>query len=130
MVGHISPGNDASSIAAHIPRLLAMSTPKPIYYYNYTVGECRDLVFGVSLVDYANSRDLEDGEIPKIVKICIQEIEERGLNAEGIYRVIVRIFVPRWLYADIILLQVSGRLAAVQEVRLDGNLGDTDNIRC
>lgn len=87
VVDKISPGGDAAIIDSHIPRLLAISTPKPMYYYNYNVGECRDLVFGVSLVDYANSRDLEDGQIPKIINICINEIEERGLNSEGIYRV-------------------------------------------
>ena len=87
VVSKISPGGDAAIIAAHIPRFLALARPKPVYYYNYTVGECRDLVFGVSLTDYANSRDLEEGDIPRIIKISIREIEERGLNAEGIYRV-------------------------------------------
>lgn len=87
VVSKISPGGDAAIIATHIPRLLALARPKPVFYYNYTVGECRDLVFGVSLTDYANSRDLEEGDIPRIIKICIKEIEERGLNAEGIYRV-------------------------------------------
>lgn len=51
------------------------------------VGECRDLIFGVSLVDYATARGLPEGEVPKIIRICIQDIEQRGLDAEGIYRV-------------------------------------------
>ncbi|TCD68833.1 hypothetical protein EIP91_009700 [Steccherinum ochraceum] len=83
----ISPQQDAIVLTARIPRMLSAAMPKPIYYYNYHVGECPDLVFGVTLVDYATSRGLPDGEIPKIVKICIQEIEERGMNTEGIYRV-------------------------------------------
>ena len=51
----------------------------------------------MGLVDYANSRSLHEGEVPKIVRLCIAEIEKRGLNTEGIYR-------------------VSGRLANVQAV--------------
>ncbi|KAI0080062.1 RhoGAP-domain-containing protein [Panus rudis PR-1116 ss-1] len=98
IVERINPEKDASSIASQIPQLLAQASPKPQYYYNYTVGECRDLIFGVSLVDYATSRGLSDGEIPKIVKICINEIENRGMDAEGIYR-------------------VSGRHAAVTELQ-------------
>lgn len=87
MVEKIAPERDSTAIAAVIPRLLSAATPKPIYYYNYNVGECRDLIFGVSLVDYATARGLPEGEIPKIVRICIQDIEQRGLEAEGIYRV-------------------------------------------
>ena len=74
-------------VTANIPRLLALATPKPLYYQNFAGGECRDLIVGVSLVDYATAKGLGEGEIPKIVRICIKEIEERGLDAEGIYRV-------------------------------------------
>lgn len=86
-VERISPERDAMTIASHIPRLLSAAAPKPVYYYNYTVGECRDLIFGVTLVDYATSRGLPEGEIPKIIRICLKEIDERGINTEGIYRV-------------------------------------------
>lgn len=68
-------------------KMLAAQAPKPQYYQNYGVGECRDLIFGVSLVDYATANSLGEGEIPKIVRICIKEIDDRGLDAEGIYRV-------------------------------------------
>ncbi|KAI0662467.1 RhoGAP-domain-containing protein [Cubamyces menziesii] len=98
MVEKIAPQRDSAAIAENIPRMLAAATPKPVYYYNYNVGECKDLIFGVSLVDYATARGLPDGEIPKIIRICIQDIEQRGLDAEGIYR-------------------VSGRHAAVQELQ-------------
>ncbi|KAI8983411.1 hypothetical protein BD414DRAFT_81407 [Trametes punicea] len=98
MVEKIVPQRDSATIAESIPRMLAAATPKPVYYYNYNVGECKDLIFGVSLVDYATARGLAEGEIPKIVRICIQDIEQRGLDAEGIYR-------------------VSGRHAAVQELQ-------------
>ncbi len=97
MVEKIVPQRDSAAIAASIPRLLAAITPKPIYYYNYNVGECKDLIFGVSLVDYATARGPLEGDIPKIIRICVEDIDKRGLEAEGIYR-------------------VSGRHAAVQEV--------------
>ncbi|THH28277.1 hypothetical protein EUX98_g5904 [Antrodiella citrinella] len=83
----ISPERDALSTSARIPHLLAAATPKRVYYFHHVVGECRDLIFGVSLADYATSRGLTDGDIPKIVRICIKEIEDRGMNTEGIYRV-------------------------------------------
>ena len=83
----ISPQKDTAQLAARIPRLMASATPKPVYYHNYTVGECRDLIFGVTLVDYATSRGLPEGEVPRIIKLCVREVETRGLDAEGIYRV-------------------------------------------
>lgn len=86
-VEKINPEKDTTLVTVHIPRLLALATPKPLYYDNFAVGECRDLIFGVSLVDYATAKGLADGEIPKIVRICIREIDQRGLEAEGIYRV-------------------------------------------
>ncbi|KAI0828264.1 RhoGAP-domain-containing protein [Trametes gibbosa] len=98
MVDKISPQRDSTAITDAIPRLLAAVTPRPIYYYNFNVGECKDLIFGVTLVDYATARAVPEGEIPKIVRICIQDIEQRGLDCEGIYR-------------------VSGRHAAVQELQ-------------
>ncbi|KAG9314701.1 hypothetical protein JVU11DRAFT_5510 [Chiua virens] len=98
VVAKISPEKDVSLVTAHIPRALASLIPKPIFYYNYNVGECSDLIFGVSLVDYATSRGPGEIDIPKIVKICIQEVDERGLEAEGIYR-------------------VSGRHAVVQDLQ-------------
>ncbi|KZT65545.1 RhoGAP-domain-containing protein [Daedalea quercina L-15889] len=90
-VARISPGRDSSTVGYNIPRLLAAAIPRPVYYYNYTVGECKDLIFGVSLVDYATARNLHgvEGEqgVPKIVRICVRDIEKRGIECEGIYRV-------------------------------------------
>jgi hypothetical protein len=51
------------------------------------MGESKHLIMGVSLVDYASARSLKDNAIPRIVELCIREVEARGLNAEGIYRV-------------------------------------------
>jgi hypothetical protein len=74
-------------VHAYIGQSLASSIPKPIRYHNFYVGECKDLIFGFSLQDYATARDLPEGEIPKIVRICIEEVDRRGLDVEGIYRV-------------------------------------------
>jgi hypothetical protein len=97
-VDRISPSKDLHALSQAIPRSLASAIPQPVLYWNYNVGECSDLIFGVSLVDYATARGLAEGEVPKIVRICIQEVDSRGLENEGIYR-------------------VSGRHAIVQEVR-------------
>lgn len=90
-VARISSARDSAIIGYNIPRMLAAALPKPIYYYNFTVGECKDLIFGVSLVDYATARNLHgvEGEqgVPKIVRICVKDIDKRGLECEGIYRV-------------------------------------------
>ena len=94
----------------------------PTLYHNYIVGECCDLIFGTSLVDYATSRGMtgqpgvalglaaggkqvvkeKGGEkakfadvaigsapetVPRLVKLCVHDIDERGLMSEGIYRV-------------------------------------------
>ena len=87
MVDRISPERDTTILTANIPKSFALAVPKPIMYYNYHVGECKDLIFGVTLADYATARGLAEGEIPKIVKLCIEYIDERGLDSEGIYRV-------------------------------------------
>jgi hypothetical protein len=86
-VEKISPEKDVSKLASNIAHALASAIPKPMLYYNYSVGECADLIFGTSLVDYATARGLADGELPKIVRICIHEVDTRGLDYEGIYRV-------------------------------------------
>lgn len=86
VVEKVSPENDTSVLSASLRRSPALSTPRPIFYYNYHVGECPDLVFGCKLVDCANARGSEN-EVPKIIGICIEEVNRRGLDAEGIYRV-------------------------------------------
>ncbi|TDL28854.1 hypothetical protein BD410DRAFT_760544 [Rickenella mellea] len=86
-VSHISSQKDVSLLSSSIPRYLQQSTPRRTLYHNFRVGDCQDLIFGVGLVDYAHSRALRDGDIPKIVRICVSEVDKRGLNSEGVYRV-------------------------------------------
>lgn len=78
---------DVSILATFIPRSLAAAIPEPVLYQHGQVGECNDLIFGFSLLDYANAKNLQENEIPRIVRICIKEIDQRGLECEGIYRV-------------------------------------------
>ncbi|PWN37561.1 RhoGAP-domain-containing protein [Meira miltonrushii] len=63
-------------------------------YIHYQYGECRDLLFGVSLTDYAFNRAQQapphlgppKAEAPLIVQKCIEYIEEKALDQPGIYR--------------------------------------------
>ncbi|KAF9458728.1 hypothetical protein BDZ94DRAFT_1269896 [Collybia nuda] len=87
IVDRISPEKDIAKLSAYIPRSLASAIPEPILYQHGQVGLCNDLIFGFGLVDYATAKGLQDGETPKIIRICIREMDQRGLESEGIYRV-------------------------------------------
>ncbi|KAG9018048.1 hypothetical protein FRB90_012551 [Tulasnella sp. 427] len=109
---------------AYIDIALKRTLP-PTLYYNYLVGESKDLIFGDSLVGYATSHGItgepgvalgmtgmgkvgsRDGgprmsreeprglepigtaqeTVPRLVRLCIQDVDSRGLDVEGIYRV-------------------------------------------
>ncbi|KAF9523586.1 hypothetical protein CPB83DRAFT_862570 [Crepidotus variabilis] len=87
IVDRISPEKDLAKVMNQIPRSLQSAIPDPILYEHGQVGECNDLIFGFSLVDYAVAKQLPEGAIPKIVKLCVAEIDKRGLESEGIYRI-------------------------------------------
>lgn len=87
IVEKVSPEKDKLRLTATIPRSLAAAMTDPVLYEHGFVGECNDLIFGFGLVDYAFTKGLPDNEIPRIVRICIREIDKRGLDCEGIYRV-------------------------------------------
>lgn len=84
-IAEIDPIKDATSALA------AFAEPvfePPVYYVNYFVGECRSLLFGISLVDYVNAKPASStSQIPLIVRRCIDEIEQRCLDFQGIYRI-------------------------------------------
>ncbi|CAM0137612.1 hypothetical protein VKS41_003082 [Umbelopsis sp. WA50703] len=59
--------------------------PSSIFYHNYYAGESKDLLFGISLVEYANAHRRS---VPLIVIKCIEAIERLGgIKREGIYRI-------------------------------------------
>ncbi|CAG8529910.1 6537_t:CDS:10, partial [Acaulospora colombiana] len=86
VIHQINPAHDLNRLRQLTSASLQNAFPKRILYFNYHAGECRDMLFGVSLLDYASSRGLKDNMPPKIVSICISEVEARGLRSEGIYR--------------------------------------------
>ncbi|KAG2179647.1 hypothetical protein INT44_006495 [Umbelopsis vinacea] len=61
----------------------AVSTP--IYYHNYYSGESKDLLFGISLLEYAHAHRRT---VPLLVIQCVEAVERMGgLKREGIYRI-------------------------------------------
>ncbi|XP_057586812.1 rho GTPase-activating protein 12 isoform X2 [Hippopotamus amphibius kiboko] len=62
-------------------------------------GYIKDQVFGANL---ANLCQRENGTVPKFVKLCIDHVEQYGLDIDGIYR-------------------VSGNLAVIQKLRFAVN---------
>ncbi|KAF8634448.1 hypothetical protein AX15_000895 [Amanita polypyramis BW_CC] len=101
LVSKISPEIDVTKLKSLIPHSLASAIPEPILYQHGQVGFCNDLIFGFSLVDYATTKGLKDGTVPTIVRLCVQEIDLRGLECEGIYRVSGRHAVVQALQHDI-----------------------------
>lgn len=87
LVDAISPEKDTSKLGPQFSRSLALATPEQVYYQHGAIGTCKDLIFGFNLQDYATDKNLHDGQIPRVVRICIREVDKRGLEAEGIYRV-------------------------------------------
>ncbi|XP_037366380.1 rho GTPase-activating protein 12 isoform X2 [Talpa occidentalis] len=62
-------------------------------------GYIKDQVFGANLASLCQK---ESGTVPKFVKLCIEHVEEFGLDVDGIYR-------------------VSGNLAVIQKLRFAVN---------
>ena len=74
---------DVSNLIASFRRDLSFSTPPLTLYRNYRPGEYPNLIFGVPLVDLRMNED----KVPKVMRICIEEVEKRGLHIEKIYAV-------------------------------------------
>lgn len=83
-VEKISAKTDTSALTTSLRSSFALSIPPRTLCYNYDVGECSDLVFGVSLADYATVRESQD-RVPYILRLCIEEVDKRGLGVERIY---------------------------------------------
>ena len=75
-------GEDVSDLRASFRQALSFSIPPLTLYRNYSSpGAYSELIFGVPLVDLETSRD----NIPKVMRMCIDEIEKRGLKTKNIY---------------------------------------------
>ena len=76
-------GTDTSDLRASFSRALSFSIPPLTLYRNYRPGAYSDLIFGVPLVDVETYED----NVPKVMRMCIEEVEKRGLDTKGIYSV-------------------------------------------
>ena len=78
-----------SDLRASFRRALSFSIPPPTIYRNYCPGVQPEsipdsgMVFGVPLVDVETNQD----NVPKVMRICIEEVEKRGLHTKRIYSV-------------------------------------------
>ncbi|KAH8984610.1 hypothetical protein EDB92DRAFT_1819013 [Lactarius akahatsu] len=69
-------GTDTSNLKASFRRTFSSSIPPPALYLNYRLGAHSNLVFGVLLRDCMTDGDC----VPKIIRMCMKEVEERGLD--------------------------------------------------
>ncbi|KAH9168913.1 hypothetical protein EDB89DRAFT_2073489 [Lactarius sanguifluus] len=74
-------GTDTSNLKASFRHTFSSSIPPPALYLNYRLGAHSNLVFGVLLRDCMTDGDC----VPKVIRMCMNEVEERGLDTYGIY---------------------------------------------
>jgi hypothetical protein len=70
-------------LRASFRRVLSFSIPPPTFYRNYCPGSHSDLIFGVPLVDVETNQD----KVSKVMSICMEEVEMRGLDTKTIHSV-------------------------------------------
>jgi len=75
-------GRDSSDLRASLRRALSFSTP-PLILYRTSAYSDPGLIFGVPLLDLETNED----DVPKVMRMCIEEVEKRGLNAPKLYSV-------------------------------------------
>ena len=78
-------GTDTSDLKVFFRQALDFSTPPLILYRNCRPGGYSNLIFGVPLVDLGMNNSEE--KIPKVMRICIDEVEKRGMDVDKIYSV-------------------------------------------
>ena len=77
-------GGDVSNLRASFRQALAFSIPPFTLYRGYSPpGAYSELIFGVPVVDLETTQN----NVPKLMTLCIEEIEKRGLKAKNIYPV-------------------------------------------
>ncbi|KAH8997020.1 hypothetical protein EDB86DRAFT_3155043 [Lactarius hatsudake] len=74
-------GTDMSGLMASFRRTLSFSIPPSTLYRNSHPSAYSDLIFGVPLVNLETNQD----NILKVIKLCIEEVEKRGLDTKKIY---------------------------------------------
>ncbi|KAF8265569.1 hypothetical protein EI94DRAFT_1787398 [Lactarius quietus] len=106
-------GRESSDLRASFCRTLSISIPPQALYSNYRLGYFSQLVFGVPLVDLR----AKQGNVPTVMRMCIEEVEKRGLNTTKIYSV-------GSVYDDTEILELRRRLESERSF----SFGSTDNI--
>ena len=76
-------GADTSDLRASFRRALSFSIPPLTVYRNSRTGGYSNLTFCVPLVDH----EMNEDNVPKVMRMCIEEVEMRGLNIDKIYLV-------------------------------------------
>ncbi|KAH8989334.1 Rho GTPase activation protein [Lactarius hatsudake] len=76
-------GTDTSDMRASFGHALSFSIPPLTLYCNYRPNAYSNLIFGVPLVNLTTNRDY----VPKVIRMCIEEVEKRGLDTHKIYSV-------------------------------------------
>ena len=76
-------GTDTSDLKVFFRQALYFSTPPLILDRNCRPGGYSNLIFGVPLVDLG----MNEENVPKVMRTCIEEVEKRGLNVDNIYSV-------------------------------------------
>ena len=76
-------GTETSGLRASFGHALSFSLPPLTLYCNYRPDAYSDLVFGVPLLNLTTNQD----NVPKVIRMCIEEVEKRGLNTHKIYSV-------------------------------------------
>jgi hypothetical protein len=76
-------GRDVSDLRASFRRALSLSIPPLSLYRNYRLGADSRLIFGVPLEELETDQD----SVPKVMRMCMEEVEKRDLDTWGIYSV-------------------------------------------
>ncbi|KAH9020709.1 Rho GTPase activation protein [Lactarius hengduanensis] len=74
-------GTDTSGLTASFRHSLSLSVPPLALYCNHLPDAYSDLIFGVPFLDLTTNED----NVPKVMRMCIDEVEKRGLNTHKIY---------------------------------------------
>jgi hypothetical protein len=82
-VEKVFDGTDTSGLRASFGHAFSLSIPPLTLYCNYRPEPYSELIFGVPLLNPATSQD----NVPKVIRMCIKEVEKRGLDTHKIYSV-------------------------------------------
>ena len=76
-------GTDMFDLKASFRQALSFSIPSLTLYRNYCSDGYSNLIFGVPLV----ALGMNEEKVPKVMRMCIEEVEKRGLDIDKIYAV-------------------------------------------